>query len=105
MKLTHTFEISEAAFNLLKEIDKIGYAEYRDTEFETLEEYIHSKNWDGNHPPTKIQIENFKSRNFGGTYYLTTELCKFNLVELDDMSWHTTFVVTEIGKQVIQQNS
>lgn len=99
MKLTHTFEISEAAFNLLKEIEKAGYAEYRDTEFETLEEFQTLND------SKLISDDSFLVRNFGGTYYLVDDLIKFNLIECDSMSWHTTFVVTEIGKQVIEQNS
>lgn len=99
MKLTYTFDISEEAFNLLKEIDKIGSAEYRDTEFQTLEEFEVLNDY------KLMNKESFLARNFGGTYHLIGDLLKFNLIEYDNMSWHTTFVVTEIGKQVIAQNS
>jgi hypothetical protein len=99
MKLTHTFEISEEAFNLLKEIHKVGSAEYRDTEFETLNDFQPSKVLTGR------DDEWFLNRNFGGTYHLIDELLKFDLIGNDHMSWHTTFVVTEIGKQVIAQNT
>ena len=99
MNLIHIFEISEAAFNLLKEIEKVGYAEYRDPEFENLEEYF-KKVKDSDF----LTKEEFLSRNFGGTYYLVDGLLKFNLIESDSMSWHTTFVVTEIGKEILKQN-
>lgn len=39
MKLSFEFELSEPELNLIQHIAKERYAEYRDTEFETVEEF------------------------------------------------------------------
>jgi hypothetical protein len=36
---TLTFQISDEAFELLEKINKVGYAEYRDTNYSSLEEF------------------------------------------------------------------
>lgn len=99
MKLKFEFQISEPAYELLKKIREAGYAEYRDPEFDNL---VHFKrNVREQHQLTE---EQFLARNFGGTYDLVFDLLKFNLVEMDDNSWHTTFRITEIGESVLNQN-
>lgn len=93
-------EISDEAYDLLKSISTYP-AEYRDPEFETLEDFeksdknaggLRNKNW-------------FMNRNYGGTYYLIPELTKYGLVDVDTMCWHTTYVITDLGKEFISKIS
>jgi len=92
-----TFNISEEAFNLLKEIEKRP-AEYRDREFRNLDEF---KNSD----LAKIKSdEHFLNRNNGGTYYLIEELESSGLVESDGESWHLTYVITWFGREILKNN-
>ena len=96
-KIKLSFEVNEDSFNLLKTIDKIGFAEYRDHEWDTLEDFKKSDVFlDG-----KRTEEWFLERNFGGTYYLIDDLLDHGLVESDGESWHLTYVVTNLGKTVL----
>jgi hypothetical protein len=93
---THTFEISDEAYNLLLSIQEKGYAEYRDTNWESLEDFHKDKdktNWRSE--------DHFLSRNHGGTYHLTDELVKYNLIDLVEESWHTTYELTNFGKEML----
>jgi len=42
-KLTIEISISEEALELLKKVDKEGYAEYRDSGYNTYEDYVNDK--------------------------------------------------------------
>ena len=96
-KIKLSFEINEDSFNLLKTIDKMGFAEYRDHEWDTLEDFKKSDIFlDG-----KRTEEWFLERNFGGTYYLIDDLFEHGLVESDGESWHLTYFVTNLGKTVL----
>lgn len=95
---TLTFQISDDAYNLLLKIDKEGYAEYRDTEYNTVEDFINSDE----HKVQERSIDWFMSRNFDGTLQHIPELLKLGLVKFDDMSWHDTYVLTILGKQVLK---
>ena len=88
------FEISDEAYDLLQKIG-IGYAEYRDTQFETVEEFK-VLNDNGNRT-----IESFLTRNYGGTYYLIRELDKYGFVTSDYESWNLTYQLTDFGKQFL----
>jgi phosphoenolpyruvate carboxylase len=44
-----------------------------------------------------------QERNTNGTYNLIDELMTYNLVDTDDMSWHPTYVLTDIGREVLLQ--
>ena len=92
-------EISDAAFELLKEIEKNGYAEYRDREYPTIEDFKNSEEYKNG----TRDVEWFKGRNFGGTYYLIHELTRYNLVDNNYEAWHLTFETTDIGKELIGQ--
>ena len=95
---TITFQISDEAFELLTKIGS-GGAEYRDTEYNTLEDFKNSNEY-------KIGLrteEWFLNRNFGGTYHLIHELSRYGLVESDGMSWNLTYVLTDLGKQALKQ--
>lgn len=76
-----------------------GTLEYRDSEYESVEEY---KNDNSN--PTSQMVSNFLSRNSNGSLYLAHELLKHNLVEPVDMAWHTTYQISELGLEVLKNN-
>ena len=95
---THTFQISEEAYQLLLSIKKDRFAEYRDTHFNTLEDFMNGgmrQEW---------QTESyFMSRNYNGTYYLIDELLKYNLVDHVEDCWHQTFELTNFGQEMVSQ--
>ena len=96
-KIKLSFEVNEDSFNLLKTINEIGSAEYRDHEWDTLEDFKKSDVFlDG-----KQTEEWFLARNFGGTAYLLDDLVEHGLVESDGESWHLTYVVTNLGRTVL----
>lgn len=98
--ITIKLQISEEAFQLLLDIEKAGYAEYRDTEYSCLEDFIENRDINN-----KIKTKEwFLNRNFNGTYYLIGELLEYDFIDLDFDAWHTTYKVTEFGKKVIKQN-
>lgn len=96
-----TFEISDEAFNLLT---KLNAAEYRDTEFRTLEDFKNSEEYKSG----KKTEEWFLKRNYGGTLYLICELEEYGLVEQDYItdceSWHITYIVSEFGKKILDKS-
>ena len=98
-KFTTEISISEEALELLKKVDKEGYAEYRDREYNTYEDYVNGKK--------SLSIENIRSeesfnrRNFGGTWCIMEELVEADLVEWVDESWHTTYKVGEWGRKIL----
>lgn len=87
------FEISNEAYNLLYKIKEEGNVEYRDTEYETLEDFRKSDN-------TSMSVDSYLSRNAGGTFYLIDELLKYNLIDNNYDAWHLTYVLTEFGKEI-----
>jgi hypothetical protein len=94
------FEISDSHFDLLKKIDNEKFVEYRDTEYETLEEFKDSDVFKNG-----LKDENwFLKRNGDGTYHLTSELESYGLIESDGDSWHLTYILTEFGKKVVNDN-
>lgn len=93
---TYTFELSDEAYALLLSIQKEGYAEYRDTRWESLE-YFHADD-----DKTTFQTEDyFLNRNHRGTYYLTGELLKYNLIDHVEDSWHITYKLTDFAKEIL----
>jgi hypothetical protein len=93
-----TFQISEDAFNLLKKIGE-GAAEYRDGEYQTLDDFKNSDEY----KMGKRTEEWFLNRNYGGTLYLIYELNNYGLVEPNFDSWHLTYILTPFGKEMIKQ--
>jgi len=95
-KVTLTFEISEESFELLKKLENRS-AEYRDTEYNTLEDFKNSEEF-----KSGLRTEKwFLNRNFNGTYYLIDELLKYGLVEDDGLSWHPTYIISDFGKEIL----
>lgn len=92
-----SFEISKPAFDLLNKISKDGFAEYRDTEFQTLEEFKNSPVFQEG----RRTEEWFLNRNYSGTYHLISELLKYGLVENNFDAWHITYIVSDFGKEIL----
>jgi hypothetical protein len=95
---TLQFQISDEAFELLKQIKQEWGAEYRDFDYKTLDEFKQSNDF-----KRGILTESqFLNRNFNGTFYLILELQKYNLVEIDDNSYHSTYILTDFGKEILK---
>lgn len=99
-QLTLQIELSEKAFELLKSIENGGYLEYRDSEFETLKDFLKSDLHENN---IRTQ-EWFLSRNSNGSLYLIEELFKHGFVDNDFDSWHLTYKISELGRKILEQN-
>ena len=96
------FELSQPAWDLLVSLaaDDDVYAEYRDSEYQSLDDYKANRALQ----PTKQMIENFLKRNHGGTYHAIIELYKLSLVEPVENTWHVTYKISKLGKQVVKTN-
>lgn len=97
------FEISDKSFEVLKDIHKAGYAEFRESRYESLEEFKKSDDFvsEGEGMNTESW---FKRRNFCDRKDLN-DLLENGLIDDDEMSWHMTYVVTERGKQILEKYS
>ena len=98
-QLNFTFELTQEEFDLLLHIAEKGYAEYRDTEFETVEEFLKKVT-----PVYCMTEDQFLERNTKGTYHLIENLLKFNLIQHVYMAWHTTYELSEFGKLLLIAN-
>jgi hypothetical protein len=98
---TISFNISDDAFELLKKINDSGFAEYRDTQYNSIEDFKDSDEFKNGF----MSVESFLKRNSDGTHHLINELLQFNLVDIDDMCWHITYILTDFGKFVISKES
>lgn len=100
-ELTYRFKISEKAWELLLSLDgDYKYAEYRDTEYDTLEDFKSSDEF----KEGRRTEEWFLNRNHNGTLSLMWELDAHGLVEKNYDAWHMTYVISNLGKEVIKQN-
>ena len=104
MKIKIEFEISDAAFELLKRLEKVYSLEYRDPEYKSLDDYRKYKTLTGITPDNSDE-ERFLKRNSGGTFYLMEELLGHDLVDFESKSWHQTFILSDLGKKVLQINT
>lgn len=95
------FEISDKSFEVLKDIHKAGYAEFRDSRYESLEEFKNSEDFvsegEGMHTESW-----FKRRNFCDRKDLN-DLLENGLIDDDGESWHMTYIVTDRGKKIIEK--
>lgn len=96
---TLTFRISDKAFELLNNIHDSGSAEYRDTQYESFDVFTNSEEFKNGF----MSIDSFLKRNFNGTYYLIPELLQFGLVDIDNMCWHITYVISDFGRFILSQ--
>ena len=89
------FKISDEAFDLLLTINKEGYIEYRDCEYETVEEFENSVN-------KTMTLKSFNSRNCNGTLYLIPELYKYNFIRDVEDAWHRSYEMSDVGKSLLE---
>jgi hypothetical protein len=97
MKLS--FEISDEAWAYLQALEGKS-AEYRDTKWETLEDFRNSQeSQDG------LRTEEwFLNRNHGGTLNLAHELADKGLIDNDFDAWHLTYIVSPFGQEILEGN-
>ena len=75
MKLKYEFEISQEALNLLISIEDENYLEYK-------------------YPlPTN------------SNHKYAMELYKRGFIQREDEAWHETYVISELGKEILKQNN
>lgn len=91
-------EISEEAYNLLLDINKLSYIEYRDN-------YLNVDEFKKTNPDRIDDVDRFLNRNNGGTLELAYELYYHRLVDDVDGSWHTSFKISDFGKKVIRDKT
>lgn len=97
-----TIEIPDESIEILKAINKVGGAEFRDSEYENLEAFKKSSLYNTEIEEGRKRDDDwFMRRNFCDKKLLEP-LMDFNLIDLDYDSWHLTYVVTSIGKTVIK---
>lgn len=95
-----TFEVSDEEYDFLLKLQKEGYAEFRDVEYSTLDEFKNSSNY-----KDEIRtVDWFLSRNFDGTYHMTNKLYDMGLICYEEMSWHTTFILTKFAKDLFKND-
>lgn len=105
MDITLKITITEKSFELLKQIEKAGGAEFRDSEYESLEQFKKSNFF--NTPIIRDLIRDeewFKRRNFCDLCDLE-ELIQNNFIDIGDgMAWNLTYEVSELGKKMLLEN-
>ena len=89
-----TIKLNQEEIALLKKCLEKGYLEYRDSEFSTVEEFQKSEIFQ---PQSWYLI-----RNENGTLSLAEELAKVGFLQTDDLAWHLTYIITEKGKKVLE---
>lgn len=93
------FEISDKSFELLKAIDKAGEAEFRDSEFTSLEAFKNSPEFSTEESGFRTE-KWFKARNFCDLKDLE-ELRERDLLDIHPMAWHMTYIISPFGKEVL----
>lgn len=96
---TISFNISDEAFDLLTNLNISGAAEYKDIHYNSIEDFKLSMEYSNGFMST----DSFLKRNFNGTYYLIPELLQFGLIVIDNMCWHTTYILTDFGKYIVSK--
>lgn len=93
-------EISEEAYNLLLDINKLSYIEY-------IDNYLNVDEFKKANPDRIDDVDEFLNRNNGGTLELAYELYYHRLVDDVDgtWSWHTSFKISDFGKKVIRDKT
>lgn len=97
------FEISDKSFEVLKDINEAGMAEFRDNNFYSLEEFKKSSKFVSE--GTDMYTENwFKRRNFCDQKDIE-DLIAYDLIDIHEDAWHPTYIVTKRGKQILEKYS
>jgi hypothetical protein len=96
MKFNFIVDMLSGSFELLKLIKEKGYAEYRDPEFEDLQDFKKNNISD-------LTESNFLTRNTGGTKRLIAQLLIYKFVKASNMDWHLCYELTSAGKMFLKQ--
>lgn len=97
------FEISDESIELLKRIKSEGGAEFRDSEYNNVEEFKKDSMYGTSLGEDKTRDEAyFFRRNFCNQDELK-QLVKYNFIDCDGMSWNLTYTITDIGEEVLEQ--
>lgn len=99
-KITLTIEISEKSFELLKQLEDGKGAEFRDSEFISLEHFKESDLFKEN----KRTEDWFKARNFCDMLDFQELITNGFVDDGNGMAWHTTYYISDLGKQILEQN-
>ena len=98
------FEISDKSFSILKDIEDAKMAEFRDTEYGSLEKFKSSEEFERDKKNGMNSEKWFTVRNFCDLDDLK-ELVDCGLIDTSDMSWHLTYVVSNFGKKILKNLS
>jgi len=102
LTVTTIIDISDEAFNVLKKIYDEGYAEFKDTQYDSYDEYFKAAM---NEKWLPMSMERFNKRNFGGVKYeYINELCEANLISNVSDAWHLTYKINSLGKKMLEEN-
>jgi hypothetical protein len=99
IEIKKVIDISQPAVDLLAKLEDRGYLEYRDIS-DTYEEYVEVITSHGLEP--MLTQEQYDRRNEGGSRKLADELEAADLVKPDYDAWHETYVITDLGKEVLK---
>lgn len=99
IEIKKVIDISQPAVDLLAKLKDKGYLEYRDNH-DTYEEYVEVITSHG--LETKLTQEQYDRRNEGSSRKLAHELEAADLVKPDYDAWHETYVITDLGKEVLE---
>lgn len=98
-ELTLKIKLTDEQFNLLIKLKEEKWAEYRDRHT-TLDEFMDSDTY----TVDRFNASYFLARNFGGTFNTMMELCELLLVDDVEDAWHSTYKLSDYGKNVLSQN-
>lgn len=99
------FTISDESFDLLIKIGDAGCAEYRDTNYISLEHFKERHTEFKDEEVLNSMCQSFLKRNFGGTLHLLNELISKNLIDNDNDSFHLTYVLSDFGREIYERRT
>jgi predicted transcriptional regulator len=99
IEIKKVIDISQPAADLLAKLEDKGYLEYRDNH-DTYEEYVEAITSRG--LETKMTPEQYDRRNESSSRKLADELIAADLIAPDYDAWHATYVITDLGEEVLE---
>lgn len=99
MKITYEFDLSDKSIELLKRLKKEVQFEFRDRE-DSLEEFKKSDDYLSG----RRTEHHFLQRN-ACDFKDLEELLIHDLIDQNDMSWHTTYILSPLGLKIMEQNN
>ena len=97
--------IYNESISLLFTIYRSGYVEYKDPEFETIDDFKNCKGKKFLDFSGKLMtLESFKNRNCGGTYYLIKKLLDNKMIESDYDLKFNMYRISDIGNRILKNS-